>query len=133
MCRTFLILIWCSVMQPGLQQVLNHTLSWNLVTYPPVFGQAIELRCTVTGAACCNNFTRIWSKGATQIIANGVTSMPAKYSEALDAANNQFSLIIRNLSESDLNVVYTCSYLNDSPAKSLTQDARFEYYPPTDI
>lgn len=125
MCGTFFILIWCTCIWPALMQ----TTSWDLVTSPIVFNEPVELRCTVQGVAtCCSGQTRRWIKGSTLIISNGASSSPLKYRETIDANNNQFSLIISSLVEQDLDV-YTCSYLNTSPQKTLAQNGTSEWHP----
>lgn len=56
----------------------------------------------------CN--VRQWSGGADgkAIMYNGITSKPYKYQENVDLQSTN-SLIIKNVSESDVNVNYTCS------------------------
>lgn len=102
------------------------TTSWDLVTTSPIFGKQIELRCTVQGVAkCCSGVSRVWNKGSSQIMSNGVTRFPSKYRETINAANKQFSLIINNLDMNDVDVVYTCSYGSVPTPKTLTHNIAF--------
>lgn len=70
---------------------------------------------------------RQWSGGPDNkgLVYNGYSSNETKYGEYLDSYT--FSLIIKNLSESDLNVLYTCSCGFDSFTDSLSMEKNTFY------
>lgn len=72
--------------------------------------KVFSLRCTVSGIACCFNFTRTWRKSTVQIMSNGVP-ISSKYYELVYNAENYFDLITRNMElDEDIEKEFVCSY-----------------------
>lgn len=86
---------------------------WTLDTHPATFGQNIRLTCdtgdNVIDSKDCP--VRQWSGGPQHkgLVYNGYSSDNYKYEEYLNSQPNKFSLVIKNLTESDVDANYTCA------------------------
>lgn len=92
---------------------LSVLVTWYTSTNPVVFGQDVILTC-YTGHPLLNSKdcpVRQWSGGPERkgLMYNGYSSNEQKYEEKENLTTSQFSLKIKNFSESDVNVNYTCS------------------------
>lgn len=109
--------------------------SWKLSTIPAIFGQNIVLVCIIDDKLLSSRdcLVRQWSGGPDHkgLVYNGYSSNETKYGEYLELESDTFSLIIKNLSESDVNVLYTCSCGFDSFTNSLSMEENTFHYPPT--
>lgn len=77
---------------------------------------------------------RQWSGGSDGrgLMYNGFSSNEEKYEEKANLSTSQFSLIIRNLNITDINVNYTCSCgFYASTHKLQLDEKRFQYLPDT--
>ncbi|VDI50283.1 Hypothetical predicted protein, partial [Mytilus galloprovincialis] len=73
-------------------------------------GEPVTLICTVHDEKTIDyNRTRQWLKGTELIVYNGHLDKPSEYKEIL-TSHNQFKLLIKNLTESDLTSNYQCRY-----------------------
>ncbi|CAC5394840.1 unnamed protein product [Mytilus coruscus] len=112
-------------------------LFWTLNTHPATFGQHIRLTCdtgdTLIKSEDCP--VRQWSGGPLHkgLVYNGFSSDNHKYEEYLNSQPNKFSLIIKNLTESDVDASYTCSCGFNTFTKTLMLEDNLFYYPPTGI
>ncbi|CAG2204099.1 unnamed protein product [Mytilus edulis] len=89
-------------------------------------GEPVTLTCTVHGVKTIDqNLTRQWSKGTESIVYNGHLDKPSEYREIL-TTHNQFGLLIKNLTESDLTSNYQCRYNFDTLSKQINAE-NFEY------
>ncbi|CAG2255181.1 unnamed protein product [Mytilus edulis] len=107
--------------------------TWSLSTLPAIFGKDITLTCKIEiKSKDCR--VRQWSggPGGKAIMYNGITSKRYKYQESVDLQSTSFSLIIKSLLESDVNVNYTCSCDFKSFKKKLVLKEKLFYYPPTE-
>ncbi|VDI02508.1 Hypothetical predicted protein, partial [Mytilus galloprovincialis] len=80
---------------------------------PVVLGHDVNLFCNASGFDdCCNSHTRRWSRkvndSETVVLFRGVSSYPEKFTEVMQSGG--FSMILKNLNKSDIDVYYTCSY-----------------------
>lgn len=75
-------------------------------------GEPLKLSCTVHGISNINiNITRQFAKGndGDLLSYNGHITHTRKYEEIL-SEGNIFSLMINNVTESDVNCIYKCRY-----------------------
>lgn len=75
-------------------------------------GESLILTCTVHGIAKINpDVTRQFAKGSNGdlLCYNGHITQTSKYEEIL-SGGNKFSLMINNVTESDVNSIYQCRY-----------------------
>ena len=85
---------------------------WIVFNKPVIYGDSIILTCktghvlTDRGDGCQ---VRLWSIGKQQLIYNGVSTDATKYEDRTNLSSTEFSLVIKNYTESDLNIDYTCS------------------------
>ncbi|CAC5383225.1 unnamed protein product [Mytilus coruscus] len=94
-------------------------------------GEPVILTCTVHSEETIDyNRTRQWLKGTESIVYNGHLDKPSEYMEIL-TTHNQFKLLIRNLTESDLTSNYQCRYGFDTCTRKLQINAENFEYPPT--
>ncbi|VDH92972.1 Hypothetical predicted protein [Mytilus galloprovincialis] len=110
---------------------------WTLDTHPATFGQNIRLTCD-TGDNLIDSKdcpVRQWSGGPHHkgLVYNGYSSDNHKYEEYLNSQPNKFSLVIKNLTESDVDADYTCACGFDTFTKTLMLEDNLFYYPPTGI
>ncbi|XP_052075221.1 uncharacterized protein LOC127712671 isoform X2 [Mytilus californianus] len=110
---------------------------WTLDTHPATFGQNIRLTCN-TGDNLIKSKdcpVRQWSGGPQHkgLVYNGFSSDNHKYEEYLNSQPNKFSLIIKNLTESDVDASYTCACGFNTFTKTLMLEGNLFYYPPTGI
>jgi hypothetical protein len=61
---------------------------------------------TDSGGACQ---VRQWYSGKKRLLYNDASVDATKYEDRTDVASTEFSLVIKNYTESDLNINYTCS------------------------
>ncbi|CAG2202141.1 unnamed protein product [Mytilus edulis] len=107
-------------------------LSWKLLTNKVVFGQTIQLMCHLPKQNCCHNFTRSWEGGPDYkpLTLNEKSSNYTKYIEHLDTETGNSILTIKSFSESDVDILYQCSYRFSSYAAVLQLTKhRYEYHP----
>ncbi|CAC5384098.1 unnamed protein product [Mytilus coruscus] len=104
---------------------------------PPIFGQNTVPTChledILTNPKDCP--VRQWSGGPERrgLMYNGYSSDKNKYEEDLNFGSFEFSLIIKNLTESDINVNYSCSCGFYSSTSNLSINENWFHYPPTGI
>lgn len=75
-------------------------------------GEPLKLTCTVHGISNINiNITRQFAKGndGDLLCYNGHITETKKYQEIV-SEGNRFSLMIKNITESDVNSIYQCRY-----------------------
>ena len=103
--------------------MVTASITWDVVEKVDNFGETLELFCKPD--VCCFD-TGGWGKWGNNSkfdtiilgINDHVLNDGSKYEGVI--GSNVFSLLIRNLSISDLNVNYSCTYgLETSPGKSL--------------
>ncbi|XP_052074864.1 uncharacterized protein LOC127712461 [Mytilus californianus] len=110
---------------------------WKMSSVPAIFGQNTVLTCHLetifTNPKDCT--VRQWSGGPERrgLVYNGYSSDKNKYEEDVNFGSFEFSLIIKNLTESDINVNYTCSCGFDTSTKKLSLNENLFHYPPTGI
>ncbi|XP_071178682.1 uncharacterized protein [Mytilus edulis] len=110
---------------------------WTMSSLPAIFGQNIVLTChleyILTNPKDCP--VRQWSGGPKRIglVYNGYSSDYNKYEEDVNLGSMEFSLIIKKLAESDINVNYTCSCEFHSSTQNLSLDKNSFHYPPAGI
>jgi len=79
---------------------------------PVIYGDDIILTCktwhvlTHRRGACR---VRQWYSGQKHLLYNGVPIDATKYEDRTNVSSTEFSLVIKNYTESDLNINYTCS------------------------
>ena len=79
---------------------------------PVIYGDNIILTCktvhalTDSGGAC---HVRQWYSGKKRLLYNDVSVEATKYEDRTNVSSAEFSLVIKNYTESDLNINYTCS------------------------
>jgi hypothetical protein len=61
---------------------------------------------TDSGGVCQ---VRQWYSGKKRLLYNDASVDATKYEDRTDVASTEFSLVIKNYTESDLNINYTCS------------------------
>ena len=61
---------------------------------------------TDSGGVCQ---VRQWYSGKKRLLYNDASVDATKYEDRKDVASTEFSLVIKNYTESDLNINYTCS------------------------
>ncbi|CAC5407924.1 unnamed protein product [Mytilus coruscus] len=104
---------------------------------PAIFGQNTVLTCHLedisTNPKDCS--VRQWSGGPDHrgLLYNGYSSDSNKYKEDVNLGSFDFSLIIKNLTESDINVNYTCSCGFHTSTNNLSLNENSFQYPPTGI
>ncbi|CAC5368729.1 unnamed protein product [Mytilus coruscus] len=103
-------------------------LSWKLLTTKVVFGQAVQLRCHLPKQNCCHNYTRSWRGGPdyTLLTLNEKSSNYTKYIEYLDTESRTSVLTIKSFSESEVDIIYQCSY-GFSSYEAILQLTRHRY------
>ncbi|CAG2248494.1 unnamed protein product [Mytilus edulis] len=110
---------------------------WKISSVPAIFGQNIVLTChledILTNPKDCP--VRQWSGGPDRrgLVYNGYSSNNNKYEEDKNFGSFDFSLIIKNLTESDINVNYSCSCGFHSSTHNLSLNENWFHYPPTGI
>ncbi|CAC5421876.1 unnamed protein product [Mytilus coruscus] len=110
---------------------------WRLSSLPAIFGQDTVLTCHLdeifTHPKDCT--VRQWSGGPERrgLVYNGYSSDSNKYEEYTNMGSFEFSLIIKHLTESDIDVNYTCSCGFNTSTKNLSLDANSFHYPPAGI
>lgn len=112
----------------------HSSVSWNMTTYPAIFGRDIMLTCytfhPLQNSKDCP--VRQWSGGTDGrgLMYNGFSSNEEKYEEKVNLLSSQFSLIIKNFSITDINVNYTCSCGFFASTHQLQLDEKcFQYLP----
>ncbi|CAC5393285.1 unnamed protein product [Mytilus coruscus] len=96
------------------------------------FDRTMTLTCTINSRDTIDlEVTRQWSKGAELIAYKGHLDKPSKYSEIL-STRNKFSLLIKNLTVSDVTSIYQCQYSFETCTKGLNIDTENFEYPPSD-
>lgn len=88
------------------------TVNLKLETETIRLGESIILTCTVHGISKINTeVTRQFAKGNNGVLLcyNGHIKQKGKYKEIL-SNGNKFSLMINNVTESDVNSIYQCRY-----------------------
>ena len=77
---------------------------------PVIYGHNIILTCktghVLTDGACS---VRRWYSDHKQLLYNGASVDATKYEERTNVSSTEFSLVIKNYTELDLNINYTCS------------------------
>lgn len=107
---------------------------WKISSGLAIFGQDTDITCYLekisTHAEDC--FVRKWSGGPkrSELVHNGISSDQNKYEERKNLQGYQFSLTVKKLEQSDINVNYTCSCGYPSFTKNLSLDENTFYYPP---
>lgn len=97
---------------------------WNVSSVPAMFGQNTVLTChlkyILTNPKDCS--VRQWSGGPEHkgLVYNGYSSNNNKYEEDINFGSFDFSLIIKNLTASDINVNYSCSCGFKSSTRNLS-------------
>ncbi|CAC5420493.1 unnamed protein product [Mytilus coruscus] len=107
-------------------------LSWKLETIPAVFGQDIQLTCSIPNYSSQAKMNRRWSFGRNihGIIFNGVSRYPNKYSEHMEEKKGVSTLRIHNFSKHDVNTIYECAYGFSYDRKFLNlSKLKFESHP----
>ncbi|XP_052072870.1 uncharacterized protein LOC127710965 [Mytilus californianus] len=132
--RAFLYLIIPILLINPVAGEQNVGVYWNVST-PAVFGQNTKLTCHLeeisTNPEECQ--VRKWSGGPLNIeglIYNGHSFDKKKYDENINHHSFQFSLVIKDLAEPDVNANYTCSCDFKSFSKKLVLDKDSFHYPP---
>ncbi|XP_052079805.1 uncharacterized protein LOC127717961 isoform X2 [Mytilus californianus] len=110
--------------------VMSESVTWEREPGIMRISEPVTLICTVHGVQTIDqNLTRQWSKGTESIVYNGHLDKPSEYKEIL-TTHNQFGLLVKNLTESDLTSNYQCRYNFDTVSKKLQINAEnFEYIP----
>lgn len=86
----------------------NHSIKWQILNPPIVFGQDVVLSCNASLAEnCCTN-TATWMKDFDVIVHHGASADYSKYIQK--QRSDAFLLIIKNFDEDDINHQYTCLY-----------------------
>ncbi|XP_076088701.1 uncharacterized protein LOC143059097 [Mytilus galloprovincialis] len=112
--------------------VLTGIVTWELRPGILRIGGTMTLTCTIQNVDTIdNNMPRQWSKGAELIAYNGHLDKPSKYTEIL-TPTNEFSLLIKNLTVSDVTAIYQCQYSFEACTKGLDIDSENFEYPPSD-
>ena len=79
---------------------------------PVIYGDNIILTCK-TGHVLTDRSDRCqirqWYSNRTRLLFNGGSVDATKYEDRINASSMEFSLVIKNYTESDLNIDYTCS------------------------
>lgn len=93
--------------------------TWILEPGTLIIGKNMTLTCTINSVDTIDlAVTRQWSKGTELIAYNGHLDKPLKYSEIL-TTKNEFRLLIKNISVSDVTSVYQCQYSFETYTKGL--------------
>ncbi|XP_071176422.1 uncharacterized protein [Mytilus edulis] len=111
------------------------TVNLTLETETIKIGESLILTCTVNGISKINtDVTRQFSKGSNGVLLcyNGHIKQKGKYKEIL-SNRNTFSLMITNVTESDVNSIYQCRYRFSTVKQMIgINDRNFEYEPTED-
>ncbi|XP_052074868.1 uncharacterized protein LOC127712462 isoform X2 [Mytilus californianus] len=116
-----------------LPQFILSKVHWTISSKNAVFGEDIILTCYLedisTNPKDCP--VRQWSGGPKRmgLVYNGYSSDKNKYEEYINQQSFEFSMIIKNFTEFDINVSYTCSCGFHSSTKNLTLDVNTFHYP----
>lgn len=104
-------------------------LFWELSSYPAVFGQDVKLFCNASSIGdCCKTKSRRWNGGPEQVtLTLNEISSSSKYTSTMVV--DGFTLVIRDFSEKDINILYTCSYGFQHYEHILSINNSFEKYP----
>ncbi|VDI63240.1 Hypothetical predicted protein, partial [Mytilus galloprovincialis] len=103
-------IIVCAIQVQTIQCIDD--VSWKVNTSPIVFGETLELKCKISNPKNkCDIHLRTWygSKDDVLLCQNGKCKNETKYTERKND-DCSFSLVIADLSISDIDVYYTCSY-----------------------
>lgn len=99
------------------------TMHWSIANTPIIYGKNIVLTCE-TGKTLLNGNcpVRQWFSGPQykQLIYNSYPSIKTKYEDRTNLSTTHFSLVIKNCTEADLNINYTCSCGFESYTKNLS-------------
>lgn len=99
-----------------------NNLHWTINKLPVVFYSDVTLSCIVPASRPCCEKTRKWKRGRGRsqklILFNGSSANSSKYQEVVK--KNGFDLVIKDFSEDDMNVNYSCFYEFLSYSKNLT-------------
>ena len=82
---------------------------WIVSNKPVVYGDNIILTCKTDRRDACR--VRQWYGGHKNklLLYNNVSRDATKYEDRTNLSSTEFSLVIKNYTESDLNINYTCS------------------------
>ena len=99
-------------------------MKWTLGSSVAISGEDIRLNCAVLKDACTGKAPRQWSggEGYKVLCLDGWCSENEKYSMEIYNSTLDFSLIVKNFSESDLNWEYTCMCGVSQYTENLTLD-----------
>lgn len=100
---------------------------WNIQSPKIVFGGNVTLFCnTSTENNVCKGCPTSWFGGENSDVLsyNGFTSSNSKYDSV--TTNDGFGITIKNLTETDLQYPYTCSYGFMSFVSNITLDETYE-------
>ena len=84
------------------------SVSWNISKCAEEIGDDVILTCYVDETKTC--MSKTWRVGPDQtiLIFDGESNDGTKYENRNDGAENQFSILIKNISLADVNVLYMC-------------------------
>lgn len=122
----WLILILCFLSEVITITAFTAPVDWDVSPKEVEFGQKVTLTCTVHSSSDLRDDDRPeWGvKGLTEVVCNKNKCNPDndKYSITSHYHASSFALVIRNFSETDLNVKYWCSYGLGKLTKNLTEN-----------
>ena len=83
--------------------------SWIVSNKPVMYGDNIILTCKTDKRSAC--LVRQWYKGDQSkiLLYNNGSVDATKYEDKMNVSSTEFSLVIKNYTESDLNINYTCA------------------------
>ncbi|XP_063401822.1 uncharacterized protein LOC134686061 [Mytilus trossulus] len=119
--KEFFILIWGLRFFSCINDLDNlNQLHWKITKLPVVFHSNVTLSCKVPASMQCCEKTRKWKGGKSQklLMFNGSSANSSKYQEVVK--KNGFDLEIKDFTEDDMNVNYSCFYEFLSYSKNLT-------------
>ena len=82
---------------------------WIVSNKPVIYGDNIILTCKTDRRGSCR--VRQWFGGHKNkiLLYNNGSVDATKYEEKMNVSSTEFSLVIKNYTESDININYTCS------------------------
>lgn len=111
-------------------------LIWKRMTSPVIFGQDVQLKCEFPSHIKCSGYSRTWTGGPRYALMtlNGVSSNNIKYKETKFENCAYSVLTIKSFDQTDVDIVYKCTYGFSSYEHVLElQSHDYEYHPNENI
>ena len=132
---TIFKLCWCVLVIAKIGET-RKDLIWKRMTSPVIFRQDVQLKCEFPSHIKCSGYSRTWTGGQRYALLtlNGVSSNDTKYQETKSDNCTYSVLTIKSFDQTDVDIVYKCTYGFSSYQHVLElKSSEYEYHPNEDF